>query len=87
MTVVITITLGLVMASAVLALVAAIRGPTAADRMLAVDLFLLLLSGGLAVALVLTDRTDLLPVLLVVSLVAFVGTVVVGRMLERAGRR
>ena len=87
MNVAVTIALVLLAVSAVLALVAAIRGPSTADRMLAVDLFLLLLSGGLASALVLTERTDLFPVLLIVSLVAFIGTVVVGRTLEREGRR
>jgi len=82
-----TISLILLAAAAGFVLLAAFRGPTSADRMLAVDVLLIVLSAGLAVASVLTGRTDLLPVLLVVSLVAFVGTVVVGRTLEREGRR
>jgi multicomponent Na+:H+ antiporter subunit F len=52
-----------------------------------VDLLLVVLSAGLGVGAVLTGRTVLLPVLLVVSLVAFVGTVAVGRTLEREERR
>jgi multicomponent Na+:H+ antiporter subunit F len=87
MTVVATITLVLLSAAAAVAVAAALRGPTTADRMLAVDLLLIALSAGLAGGAVLTDRTVLLPVLLVVSLVAFVGTVVVGRTLERERRR
>ena len=87
MTAVVTITLGLLGVSAGIALAATYRGPTSADRMLAVDLLLIVLSAGLAAGSVLADRTDLLPVLLVVSLVAFVGTVVVGRTLEREGRQ
>lgn len=87
MIVVATLTLGILAAAALLALVAALRGPTSADRMLAVDLLLVVLSAGLAAGAVLSGRTVLLPVLLVVSLVAFVGTVVVGRTLEREGRR
>jgi multicomponent Na+:H+ antiporter subunit F len=86
-TIVATITLVLLAAAAGIGLAAAHRGPTSADRMLAVDVLLIVLSAGLAVGSVLAERTDLLPVLLVVSLVAFVGTVVVGRTLEREGRR
>ena len=41
---------------------------------------------GLGAGAVLTGELVLLPVLLVVSIVAFVGTVVVGRTLEREGR-
>ena len=87
MTAVVTIVLVLLAMSGVISLVAATRGPTSADRMLAGDLLLIVLSAGLAAGSVLTGRTDLLAVLLVVSLVAFVGTVVVGRTLEREGRR
>jgi multicomponent Na+:H+ antiporter subunit F len=86
MTAVATITLALLAAAALVTLAAAFRGPTSSDRMLAVDLLLIVLSAGLAVGSVLVGRTHLLPVLLVVSLVAFVGTVVVGRTLEREGR-
>jgi multicomponent Na+:H+ antiporter subunit F len=86
MTIVATIALAMIAAAAVVALWAALRGPTSADRMLAVDLLLVMLSAGLGVGAVLTGELVLLPVLLVVSLVAFVGTVVVGRTLEREGR-
>jgi multicomponent Na+:H+ antiporter subunit F len=86
-TVVAAITIALLAGAAGIGLAAAWRGPTTADRMLAVDLLLVVLSGGLAAGAVFTGRLVLLPVLLVVSLVAFVGTVVVGRALEREGRR
>ena len=87
MTAAASIVLVLMAAAAGIALAAAVRGPTAADRRLAVDLLLIVLAAGLAAGSVLTNRTDLLAVLLVVSLVAFVGTVVVGRTLEREGRQ
>ena len=87
MTVVFVITLALLAAAAAMALAAALRGPTSADRMLAVDLLLIVLSAGLAAGAALTGRVVLLPVVLIVSLVAFVGTVVVGRTLEREGRK
>ena len=66
MTIVVTIVLAMLAASAVLTLIAATRGPTSADRMLAVDLLLIILSAGLAAGSVVTGRTDLLAVLLVV---------------------
>ena len=87
MTVVFTITLVLLSAAVGVTLAAALRGPTTADRMLAVDLILIILASGVAAGAALTGRAVLLPVVLVVSLVAFVGTVVVGRTLEREGRR
>jgi multicomponent Na+:H+ antiporter subunit F len=87
MTAVTTITLGLLAAAIGISLGAALRGPTSTDRMLAVDLLLVALSGGLAAAAAFTGRVALLPVVLSVSLVAFVGTVVVGRTLERERRR
>jgi multisubunit Na+/H+ antiporter MnhF subunit len=79
--------LAILAAAGLVAVAAALRGPSTGDRMLAVDLLLVVLSAGLGVGAVLTGRTELLPVLLVVSLVAFVGTVVVGRTLEREDRR
>jgi multicomponent Na+:H+ antiporter subunit F len=86
-TVAATAALTILAAAGLIALAAALRGPSTGDRMLAVDLLLVVLSAGLGVGAVLTGRAELLPVLLVVSLVAFVGTVVVGRTLEREGRR
>jgi multicomponent Na+:H+ antiporter subunit F len=87
MTVVATIALVLLAAAGGIALAAIRRGPTSADRMLALDLLLIVLAAGLAAGSVLTGRTDLLAVLLAVSLVAFVSTVAVGRTLEREGRK
>jgi len=86
-TIVAAVTLGLLAAAGAVAIAAALRGPAGGDRMLAVDLLLVVLSAGLGTGAVLTGRTVLLPVLLVVSLVAFVGTVTVGRTLEREDRQ
>lgn len=67
---------------AALALIRAVRGPTLADRIIAVDLILLLLAGGLTAETARAGSLVFAPVLVAVSLVAFAGTVVVGRFIE-----
>jgi multicomponent Na+:H+ antiporter subunit F len=85
MTVVISAVLGVLAVSGSLAVVALIRGPSAADRMVALDLLLLVLAGGTAVGAVAADDTTLLVVLVVVTLIAFVGTVAIARIIELRG--
>jgi multicomponent Na+:H+ antiporter subunit F len=67
---------------AVLALVRAVRGPNLADRIVALDLVLLLLAGGLAAHGARTGSELYVSVLIVVALVAFAGTVLVARFIE-----
>lgn len=67
---------------AVLALVRAVRGPQLVDRIVALDLVLLLLAGGLAAHGARTGSQLYVAVLIVVALVAFAGTVVVARFIE-----
>jgi multicomponent Na+:H+ antiporter subunit F len=69
-------------AAALLALVRAVRGPTLADRIIALDLVLLLLAGGVAAHGARTDSELFVPLLIVVALVAFAGTVLVARFIE-----
>lgn len=68
--------------AAAVALVRAVRGPELADRMVAVDLILTLLAGGIAVHAAREGSRNFAPVLLVVALVAFTGTVLVARFIE-----
>ncbi len=68
--------------AALLALARAVRGPTLADRIIALDLVLLLLAGGVAAHGARTETELYVPVLIVVALVAFAGTVVVARFIE-----
>ncbi len=73
--------------SALLAVIRAVRGPELADRMIALDLVLLFLAGGLAAHAARDGSTLFAPVLLVVALVAFAGTILVSRFIEwRDGR-
>ena len=67
----------------VLAGVRALRGPHAADRVLALDLAGFVLVGGSAGISILTGQPVLLDVALVVALVAFLGTLALARLVER----
>ncbi|MCY3539681.1 MAG: hypothetical protein F4Y75_08255 [Acidimicrobiia bacterium] len=66
----------------VIALIRVLRGPTLADRIIALDLILLILAGGFAVESVRRDSEVLTGVLIVIALVAFTGTVLVARFIE-----
>jgi multisubunit Na+/H+ antiporter MnhF subunit len=58
------------------------RGPTAADRIAALDALDLILAMGLAMYSLYTGRGIYLDIALVVALLGFVGTVFVGRYME-----
>ena len=74
-------------AAAMLAMGRAVRGPTLADRIVALDLVLLLLAGGVAAHGARSGTELFVPALIVVALVAFAGTIVVARFIEwRDGR-
>jgi multicomponent Na+:H+ antiporter subunit F len=70
------------MAATVLPLVRALRGPTLADRIVAVDLVLLLLTGAVAVEAGRSGDATYVPLLIVTTLIAFAGTVLVARFIE-----
>jgi multicomponent Na+:H+ antiporter subunit F len=80
---------GLIGGGAVLALVRLARGPSLLDRVVATDVLLVIIAAGLAVYAGLAQDPTLVPVLVVVSLLAFVGSVSVARyiggMLLRSG--
>jgi multicomponent Na+:H+ antiporter subunit F len=60
----------------------AIKGPELADRIVAVDSLLLLLAGGIAVNSAKDGSETLTPLLIVVALMAFAGTILVARFIE-----
>jgi multicomponent Na+:H+ antiporter subunit F len=74
---------------ALLALVRLARGPSLLDRVVATDTLLVIISASLAVYAALTRDPTVVPVLVVVSLLAFVGSVsiarYVGGMLLKSG--
>ncbi|TFV60807.1 pH regulation protein F [Geodermatophilus sp. DF01-2] len=64
---------------ALLTLVRLARGPSLLDRVVATDTLLIIIAAGLAVHATLARDPTLVPVLVVVSLLAFVGSVSVAR--------
>ena len=71
--------------AAVLSLVRLVLGPSVPDRVVALDNLLLCVVAGIAVGAADSGRTEYLGVLVAVSLLGFVGTVTVGRYVERRG--
>ncbi|MGY1635600.1 monovalent cation/H+ antiporter complex subunit F [Geodermatophilus sp. SYSU D00742] len=88
MTVVTYVLYALIGGGALLALVRLVLGPSLLDRVVATDTLLVIISAGLAVYAALERNPTVVPVLVVVSLLAFVGSVsiarYVGGMLVRA---
>jgi multicomponent Na+:H+ antiporter subunit F len=85
MTAVTTVALfGLALAG-LLCVVRLLRPGSLADRIVALDSLLIVVASGIGVLTVRTGATAFVPVLLVVSLTAFVGTVTVARFIERRG--
>ena len=79
MTVVAVIAHALLGGGALLALVRLARGPSLLDRVVATDTLLVIISASLAVHAALTQDPTVVPVLVVVSLLAFVGSVSIAR--------
>jgi multicomponent Na+:H+ antiporter subunit F len=78
----VTIIQSVLAAGAVLALFRAVRGPNIIDRAIALDVVLLLLAGGLAAQEARAGTELFLPVIVVVALVGFAGTIIVARFIE-----
>ncbi|MFD1506199.1 pH regulation protein F [Georgenia yuyongxinii] len=70
----------------VVALVRMERGPTMLDRVVALDVVTAVVLGSIALISANTKRTDLVPVLVVLAIVGFVGSVTIARFVavERA---
>lgn len=85
MTAITTICLAALAVSAVLCLVRLIRGRSLADRIVALDVLLIIIAIGIAVDAARTRRGTYLDALLVVTLIAFIGTTAVARFIERRG--
>lgn len=71
--------------AAVLVLVRLVLGPSVPDRIVALDVLVQIIVAGIAVAAAVTRDGTYLSLLVAVSLLAFVGTVTVGRFIERRG--
>lgn len=66
-------------AGAICALIRAERGPTMLDRTIALDVFATILIGAIIVEAIFSKRQDVFPILVILSLVGFVGSVTISR--------
>ena len=66
-------------AGAICALIRAERGPTMLDRTIALDVFATILIGAIIVEAIISKRQDVFPILVILSLVGFVGSVTISR--------
>ena len=82
-----TIAAVLLVIAAVASVIRVVRGPSVADRMVAVDTLLFTGVGGLGVTIVRTGDTTYVTVLVVAVLTAFLSTVIVARYIEAETQR
>jgi multicomponent Na+:H+ antiporter subunit F len=68
--------------AAIASVVRVVRGPSVADRMVALDTLLFVGVGGLGVYIVSTGDTTYIAVLVIAVLTAFISTVIVARYIE-----
>ena len=71
--------------SGLLCLLRLVRGPSLADRIVALDALLIVIVSGIAIDAARTGEGTYLDVLVVAALLGFVGTVNVARFIERRG--
>lgn len=85
---VVGLVIGLIfLAAAVVAIIRIVKGPSILDRMIATDALLATIMCGVGGVVAFSGRTDLLPVMLVISMFGFVGAVGVSRYVSRADLR
>jgi multicomponent Na+:H+ antiporter subunit F len=76
----------LLFAAAALVLVRIVRGPTTLDRIVAVDVLLAVVVCAVAAEAAYTRDATSLPILVVLSILGFIGSVGVARFAPRSGR-
>lgn len=86
MTVVFAIVLAMLSAAGLLTVARILRGPDTLDRVLALDVLVVLVVAGAAVAIAVDADGSLVPLLAGVALVGFVGSATAARLVERRER-
>lgn len=86
MTVVFVIVLAMLAAAGLLTLVRLFRGPETLDRIVALDVFVILIVAGAAVYVALFQDGSNIPLIAAVALVGFVGSATASRLAERRRR-
>lgn len=72
--------------SACLVILRIVKGPSSLDRMVGVDFITSILVGAFSILAAITRRADLIPVLVVLSIIGFVGSTTVARFLRPLDR-
>lgn len=72
--------------AAFLCIMRMIRGKSLAERIVALDVFLLMVVSGLAIQAAITGRDTFLDAMVVAALLAFTGTSLVAKFIERTKR-
>lgn len=78
-----SIALGLLVIAGVLSLIRLIRGPSLANRIVALDTLLLIVVSGLAVQAAVIGDDTYLDVMVVAALLGFTGTGLIAKFIER----
>lgn len=81
----ITVALILIVGALILTFVRLVRGPSLADRVVALDLLAILAIGFIALRVLATGATVYLEIAIALGLVAFLATVFFARLIERRG--
>ncbi|MBT3150222.1 sodium:proton antiporter [Streptomyces sp. CHD11] len=83
MTVLYGVTLSVMAVAVLLTLLRLLRGPSALDRILALDVLVTMAIAGIATSMAARDDTTAVPVLVVLTLLAFIGSVTAAHLLEK----
>jgi len=83
MNVVVVVVTGMLVAGGGLITFRLVRGPSLLDRLVATDALLAIVTSGLCVLAAYQESSTVVPVLVVVSLLGFMGSVAVTRLLVR----
>ncbi|PRX46196.1 multisubunit sodium/proton antiporter MrpF subunit [Prauserella shujinwangii] len=83
MTAVYVATFGMLSVAGLLTVVRLVRGPRTLDRVLALDVLLVLIVAGAAASIAVTGRGLVVAVLLSVALLSFIGSISAIRLVER----
>ncbi|MEZ3182756.1 sodium:proton antiporter [Streptomyces pimonensis] len=83
MTILYGATLAVIAAAGLLTLLRLVRGPLALDRIMALDVLVTLTIAATAVGAVARDDTTAIPVLVVLALLAFIGSVTAAHLVEK----
>ncbi|MFB8778514.1 monovalent cation/H+ antiporter complex subunit F [Streptomyces albogriseolus] len=83
MTILYGATLAVIAAAGLLTLLRLVRGPLALDRIMALDVLVTMTIAATAVGSVARDDTTAVPVLVVLALLAFIGSVTAAHLVEK----